>query len=240
MPQVFAARGLAKSYGGRMVVDHVDLELRQGEIVGLLGPNGAGKTTSFRMLIGLIRPDRGEITLDNASITRLPMFKRCRLGIGYLAQEHSVFRGLTVAQNLMAVLEHLNLSQSVRLQRRDLWLDAVGLRHLADRPADSLSGGEKRRLEIARCLVTGPSFLLLDEPFSGIDPKTVGELQTIIESLRKGRIGILVTDHNWRETLQVTQRSYIIEAGKVICHGDRETIIADQRVRDTYLGHGAT
>lgn len=236
MPERLHARQLVKTYSRRVVVDNVSLDLGRGEIVGLLGPNGAGKTTTFRMAIGLIHPDAGEIRLDDTPITRWPMYRRCRAGVGYLAQEPSVFRGLTVAENLIAVLEHLNLTRRKRQQRRDQLLESVGLEHLAAQRADRLSGGERRRLEIARCLATSPSFLLMDEPFSGIDPKAVAEIQRIIGELCRAGIGILVTDHNWRETLAVTQRAYIIGMGKVICHGNREQIMTDQRVRDVYLG----
>ncbi len=227
---------LVKGYGGRAVVDGVDIRVGRSEIVGLLGPNGAGKTTTFAMTVGYVRPDGGAIKLDERDITDLPMHERARLGIGYLAQEPSIFRKLSVEQNIMAVLETLELSHRERRQRLDRLLNELGITHLARQKADTLSGGEKRRLEITRALVTDPQFILLDEPFSGIDPITVFEAQEMIRELRKRGMGILLTDHNVRETLEITDRAYIMAEGRVLIAGTAHDLITDPRAREIYLG----
>jgi len=230
------AERLVKGYNGRPVVDGVELRVGRGEIVGLLGPNGAGKTTSFAMMVGYVRPDGGCITLDGNDITGMPMYQRARLGIGYLAQEPSIFRKLTVEQNIMAILETANLPRAVRRQRLDILLNELGITHLARQKAFTLSGGEKRRLEITRALVTNPNFILLDEPFSGIDPITVFEAQEIIRELRRRGLGILLTDHNVRETLEITDRAYIMAEGRVLIAGTARELITDPRAREIYLG----
>lgn len=229
-------RGLAKSYGGRRVVDQVDLNVHRGEIVGLLGPNGAGKTTTFYMVVGLIPPEEGRILFNGAEITRRPMHQRARVGIGYLAQEPSIFRRLTVEENILAILETLNLSRAERISRLGELLGELGLRALAKARADTLSGGERRRLEITRALVTRPTFLLLDEPFSGIDPIAVAECQEIIRGLKSRGLGILLTDHNVRETLSITDRSYLMAEGRVLITGGAEDLIQDPKARELYLG----
>jgi lipopolysaccharide export system ATP-binding protein len=227
---------LVKAYNNRPVVDGVDLVVRRGEIVGLLGPNGAGKTTTFAMMVGYVRPDGGRIILDSRPITDVPMYQRSRLGIGYLAQEPSIFRKLTVEQNIMAVLETLDLSRAERRHRLDLLLNELGITHLARQRAFTLSGGEKRRLEITRALVTNPTFILLDEPFSGIDPITVFEAQEMIRELRRRGLGILLTDHNVRETLEITDRAYIMAEGRVLIAGTAHELTTDARAREIYLG----
>ena len=227
---------LVKGYNGRPVVDGVDIRVRRGEIVGLLGPNGAGKTTTFAMMVGYVRPDGGRIQLDGRNITDVPMYRRARLGIGYLAQEPSIFRKLTVEENILAILETLNLSRAERRQRLDGLLNELGITHLARQKAFTLSGGEKRRLEITRALVTNPQFILLDEPFSGIDPITVFEAQEIIRELKKRGLGILLTDHNVRETLEITDRAYIMAEGRVLIDGNAQQLITDPRAREIYLG----
>ncbi len=227
---------VVKGYNGRPVVDGVDIRVGQGEIVGLLGPNGAGKTTTFAMTVGYVKPDGGRITLDGQNITDVPMYQRARMGIGYLAQEPSIFRKLTVEQNIMAILETLDLSRSARRQRLDALLNELGITHLARQRAFTLSGGEKRRLEITRALVTNPQFILLDEPFSGIDPITVFEAQEIIRELRNRGLGILLTDHNVRETLEITDRAYIMAEGRVLIAGPAHELITDPRAREIYLG----
>ena len=227
---------LVKGYNGRAVVDGVDLRVCRGEIVGLLGPNGAGKTTSFAMMVGYVRPDGGRILLDGDDMTDIPMYRRARLGIGYLAQEPSIFRKLTVEQNILAVLETLDLSRAERRHRLDQLLNELGITHLARQKAFTLSGGEKRRLEITRALVTDPKFILLDEPFSGIDPITVFEAQEIIRELKKRGLGILLTDHNVRETLEITDRAYIMAEGRVLIAGTAHELITDPRAREIYLG----
>ena len=227
---------LVKGYNSRAVVDGVDLRVGRGEIVGLLGPNGAGKTTSFAMMVGYVRPDGGRILLDGNDITDMPMYRRARLGIGYLAQEPSIFRKLTVEQNILAVLETLDLSRAERRHRLDQLLNELGVTHLARQKAFTLSGGEKRRLEITRALVTDPKFILLDEPFSGIDPITVFEAQEIIRELKKRGLGILLTDHNVRETLEITDRAYIMAEGRVLIAGTAHELITDPRAREIYLG----
>jgi len=230
-------KDLVKRYSGRAVVDHVSFSVGQGEIVGLLGRNGAGKTTTFRMTIGMITPDNGSVVFEGVDISGMPMFKRARRGMGYLSQEPSIFQRLTVRQNLHAILETMNLPRRQRRQRSDALLDQFGLTRMADQLARTLSGGERRKLEIARALVTNPVMILLDEPFSGVDPIAVEELQHEIRSLKDRGISILLTDHNVRETLTVTDRSYIIDNGKVFREGAPRDLINDEMVRKTYLGH---
>ena len=227
---------LVKSYNGRPVVDGVDLQVGRGEIVGLLGPNGAGKTTTFAMTVGYVQPDGGRIRMDGQDITGIPMYQRAHLGIGYLAQEPSIFRKMTVEQNIMAILETLNLSWLERRQRLDQLLNELGITHLARQKAYTLSGGEKRRLEITRTLVTRPQFILMDEPFSGIDPITVFEAQEMIRELKHRGMGILLTDHNVRETLEITDRAYIMAEGRVLITGTAHDLITDPRAREIYLG----
>jgi len=228
---------IGKSYGGRAVVRGVSLEIEQGEVVGLLGPNGAGKTTSFYMIVGLVRPDAGQVLCDGVDITRLPMYLRARHhGISYLPQEPSVFRKLTVEQNLLAVLETLPLTQEEREGRLQSLLSELDIGHLAKSKAGVLSGGERRRVEITRALVLNPSFLCLDEPFAGIDPITVIEIQRIIKFLRSRGIGVLITDHNVRETLGICDRAYIISEGRVLASGTPDEIVYNESVRKVYLG----
>ena len=230
------AKGLVKSYHHRKVVDHLDIEVKRGEIVGLLGPNGAGKTTTFYMIVGVIPPEEGQIIFDNNDITRLPIHVRSRFGIGYLAQESSVFRKLTVRENIMAVLETLPISIRERKKRLDNLLEELKIAHLANYKAYTLSGGERRRLEITRALVTNPSFILLDEPFSGIDPIVVADAQEIIRSLKEKGLGVLLTDHNVRETLSITDRAYLIANGKILISGTTDDLINDPKTREIYLG----
>ena len=231
-----ACQQLKKSYHGRNVVDGVDISISSGEIVGLLGPNGAGKTTTFAMTVGYVKPEAGRILLDGKDITPLPMHRRSRLGIGYLAQEPSIFRKMTVEQNILAILETLRLSRSERRRRLDQLLNELGITHLARQKAFTLSGGEKRRLEITRALVTHPQFILLDEPFSGIDPITVFEAQEMIRELKRRGLGILLTDHNVRETLEITDRAYIMAEGRVLISGTAHELITDTKAREIYLG----
>jgi len=231
---------ISKAYRGRKVVDDVSIKLVQGEVVGLLGPNGAGKTTSFYIIVGLISPDSGSVLLDGEDITNLPMYQRARRGISYLPQEPSVFRNLTVEENLMAILETLPLSRHARRERMETLIEELGLDKVRRNKGHSLSGGERRRVEIARSLVINPSFLLLDEPFSGIDPIQVLEIQKIIAELKRTGIGILVTDHNVRETLAVTDRAYIINNGRIFRTGSPEELGADPEVRRIYLGESFT
>ena len=235
MPE-FATERLVKGYNGRPVVDGVDIGVSRGEIVGLLGPNGAGKTTTFAMMVGYVKPDGGRLLLDGQNVSHVPMYQRSRLGIGYLAQEPSIFRKLTVEQNIMAVLETVDLSRSQRAQRLDMLLNELGITHLARQKAYTLSGGEKRRLEITRALVTNPQFILLDEPFSGIDPITVFEAQEMIRELKHRGLGVLLTDHNVRETLAITDRAYIMAEGRVLISGTAQDLITDPRAREIYLG----
>jgi lipopolysaccharide export system ATP-binding protein len=230
------ASDLRKAYRGRRVVDNVSLEIRQGEVVGLLGPNGAGKTTTFNILVGLVRPEYGRVLLDDEDITDLPMYLRARNGISYLPQEPSVFRKLTVEENLLAVLETLSLAPEQRRERVEELLAQMGLDGVRYSYAHVLSGGERRRLEIARSLVLSPSFMLLDEPFSGIDPLTVVDIQKIIADLSAAGIGVLITDHNVQETLAVTNRAYIISEGKILAAGTPAEISASADVRRIYLG----
>ncbi len=234
--QALEAKKLEKSYRGRKIVRGISMQVNQGEVVGLLGPNGAGKTTTFYMVVGLVRPDQGRVLLDGEDITKMPMYQRARNGIGYLPQEPSVFRKLTVAENLMAILETMDLAAIERKERRDQLLQELGIAHLADSKAYTLSGGERRRVEIARALTLSPKFILLDEPFAGIDPMAVQDIQGLISLLKKKKIGILITDHNVRETLAITDRAYIISDGKIIEAGTAAEITASQRVRQFYLG----
>lgn len=244
---ILEVHGLVKYYGRRKVVDGVNFEVNLGEVVGLLGPNGAGKTTSFRMATGQVSPNEGKVIFNGDDVTALPMFRRARLGMGYLAQETSVFRKLTVEQNVLAVLEVMpkhrtlgrKLSSSERYDHMERVLDRFGLTHLRKNNAARLSGGEKRRLEIARCLVCDPLLILLDEPFTGIDPPTIADIKNIIRSLRDQNIGILITDHQVREILSITERSYLIHQGKVFVHGSPSELVRNQDAIKTYIGHTA-
>jgi len=227
---------LTKSYRGRRVVDQVTVRLCQGEIVGLLGPNGAGKTTTFYLLTGLIRPEAGRVTLDGKDLTKAPMFRRARAGIGYLAQEPSVFRRMTVEENILAILETRRMSRHERRRALERMLDELGLRHLRKVRAYALSGGERRRLEITRALVTEPKFMLLDEPFAGVDPIAVHDIQTIVAGLRHRGIGVLITDHNVEQTLDIVDRAYIMFEGKVQAAGTVRELVYDERVAERYLG----
>ncbi len=232
--------GLVKEYGARRVVNEVSFSVRTSEIIGLLGKNGAGKTTTFRMTIGMIAPEEGSIRFKGRDVTKLPMYKRARLGMGYLSQEPSVFRGLTVEQNLNAILETTALPAAERVRKRDHLVDEFGLGKLLHSKASVLSGGEKRRLEIARALITDPALILLDEPFSGVDPIAVSDIQEIIFKLRDRGIGILLTDHNVRETLNTTDRSFIILDGGIIASGNRDEILSNENARKYYLGEKFT
>jgi lipopolysaccharide export system ATP-binding protein len=229
-------KGIAKSYDGKEVVKGVDILVKRGEIVGLLGPNGAGKTTTFYMVVGVIAPNRGQIIFDNVNITRMPIHERARFGIGYLSQEASIFRKLTVEENIMAILETLQISKAERKRRLTNLLEELNIAHLAKNKAFTLSGGERRRLEITRALVTNPSFILLDEPFSGIDPIVVNEAQEIIKELKEKGLGILLTDHNVRETLSITDRAYLIAEGKILISGSADELINNPQARQLYLG----
>lgn len=232
--------GLVKEYGGRRVVNHVEINVKRGEIVGLLGPNGAGKTTTFYMVTGIIHPDEGRIIFDKQDITGTPLHMRARFGIGYLSQEPSIFRKLTVEENIMSVLETLGFSPRERRRRCDELLDELKIAHLARNKAYTLSGGEKRRVEITRALVTNPMFILLDEPFSGIDPIAVAECQDIIKELKDKGLGILLTDHNVRETLTITDRAYLMAEGKILIAGTKDDLINDPKAREHYLGEKFT
>lgn len=234
--QLLETKGLSKSYGGRKVVDGLDITVGRSEIVGLLGPNGAGKTTTFYMAVGIVKPDGGKVMFDNEDITKKAIHHRCRLGMGYLAQEPSIFRKLTVEENILAVLETLKISPRERAKRLKSLLEELNIAHLAKSKAYTLSGGERRRLEITRALVTNPSFLLLDEPFSGIDPIVVAEAQEIIKDLRNRGLGILLTDHNVRETLAITDRAYLIAEGKILISGTTQDLVNDPSARKIYLG----
>ena len=229
-------RNLTKSYSGRTVVRNVSLEVKSGEVVGLLGPNGAGKTTTFYMVVGLTAPDSGHVLLEGKDVTSDPMYLRARKGIGYLPQEPSIFRGLTVEQNILAILETLDMARSARRARADELLNELKLAPLASSPAHTLSGGERRRVEITRALVISPLFILLDEPFAGIDPIAVTDIQTIIFHLKARGIGVLVTDHNVRETLRITDRAYIIHDGAVFRSGTPDELAGDEHVKRIYLG----
>ena len=234
--RLLEAKNLVKTYGGRRVVDGLSITVGRSEIVGLLGPNGAGKTTTFYMAVGIVQPDKGQIIFDQEDITRKSIHERCRLGMGYLAQEPSIFRKLTVEENIMAILETLHISPRERRKRLQALLEELNIAHLAKSKAYTLSGGERRRLEITRALVTNPSFLLLDEPFSGIDPIVVAEAQEIIRELKRRGLGILLTDHNVRETLSITGRAYLIAEGKILVSGSAEDLINDPESRKIYLG----
>ena len=229
-------KSLVKVYGGRRVVDGLNISVGRSEIVGLLGPNGAGKTTTFYMAVGIIQPNEGQIFFDNEDITRKSIHQRCRLGMGYLAQEPSIFRKLTVEQNILSILETLNIGPRERRKRLDSLLEELNIAHLAKSKAYTLSGGERRRLEITRALVTNPSFLLLDEPFSGIDPIVVAEAQEIIKDLKNRGLGILLTDHNVRETLSITDRAYLVADGRIMISGTADDLISDPDARKIYLG----
>ena len=229
-------KGLEKSYSGRKVVSGVDILVKRGEVVGLLGPNGAGKTTTFYMVVGIIAPEKGRIIFDNEDITHLPIHERSRLGIGYLAQDSSVFRKLSVEDNIMAILEALPLTSNQREKRLKELLNELNIAHLAKARAYTLSGGERRRLEITRALVTRPSFILLDEPFSGIDPIVVSEAQAIIKELKARGLGVLLTDDNVRETLSITDRAYLISEGKILISGTAQDLIDNPQARSVYLG----
>ena len=235
--QILRTEGMVKRYGKRTVVNEVEVNVRRGEIVGLLGPNGAGKTTSFYMIVGLVPPNAGRIIFNGEDVTKLPMYKRARLGMGYLPQEESIFRKLTVEQNLMAILETLPLNKKQRVARADELLEQFGITHVRKNIALTLSGGEKRRLTIARSLITNPNLLMLDEPFSGVDPIAVAEVQQIILSLReRANLGIVITDHNVRETLTIVDRAYLMYDGKVVREGTRDFLINDPVSRQLYLG----
>ncbi len=227
---------IQKTYKGRAVVKGVTIEVNQGEIVGLLGPNGAGKTTSFYMIVGLVKPDQGTVFLDDIDITKYPMYKRAQLGIGYLPQEVSVFRKLSVEDNILAILEMTKLNKAQRLERLEQLLEEFSLTHVRKNLGHSLSGGEKRRTEIARALATNPKFVLLDEPFAGVDPIAVEDIQSIIADLRNKNIGILITDHNVQETLSITDRAYLLFEGNILKAGTAEELASDEQVRKVYLG----
>lgn len=231
-----SAQGISKAYNSRKVVDDVTIHINKGEIVGLFGPNGAGKTTTFYMVIGFIKPNGGRILLNNEDITDLPMFMRARKGITYLPQEPSVFKKMTVEDNLKSILEFLDVDRALISHRIIELLESFKLEHLAKNNAESLSGGERRRLEIARALMTSPQFMLLDEPFSGIDPLSVSDLKKIIDGLKKRDIGILLSDHNVRESLPICDRAYVVNNGKVLLEGTPETVARDKIVREVYLG----
>lgn len=230
------AENLVKAYKGKEVVKGISLEVNQGEIVGLLGPNGAGKTTSFYMIVGLIKPNSGNIVLDKVNITKYPMYKRAQHGIGYLAQEASVFRKLSIEDNIMSVLELTDLSKEERHEKMETLIEEFGLNHIRKNRGDLLSGGERRRTEIARALATDPNFILLDEPFAGVDPVAVEDIQRIVAQLKNKNIGILITDHNVQETLAITDRTYLMFEGSILKHGQPEELAEDEMVRKVYLG----
>ena len=234
--EILRTEKLLKKYGGRAVVNGVDINLKRGEIVGLLGPNGAGKTTSFYMIVGLVRPNGGRVIFQGEDVTEYAMYRRARMGMGYLPQEESIFRKLTVEQNIMAILEMLPLTKSERRNRCEELLAQFGIEHVARQEALTLSGGEKRRLTIARSLVTKPALLMLDEPFSGVDPIAVYDVQQIIQNLRDSGLGILITDHNVRETLNIVNRAYLIHEGKVLSEGPKDFLLTDPISRQFYLG----
>ncbi len=236
MQDLILTKDLVKTYHGRNAVDGVNIRVGRGEVVGLLGPNGAGKTTTFYMIVGLIKPNRGQVLFDRRDVTALPMHQRARFGLGYLSQEPSIFRKLTVEENVMAILEMLPLSPAERRKRKEMLLEQLGIARLAKQRAYTLSGGERRRLEITRAMVTNPSALLLDEPFSGVDPLAVYDVQEIIRDLKTRGLGILITDHNVRETLTIVDRAYLICEGKVLREGSSAFLIEDQLSRELYLG----
>ncbi|MFC1729381.1 LPS export ABC transporter ATP-binding protein [candidate division KSB1 bacterium] len=233
---VLRSENLTKIYSKRRVVNNVSVEIRQGEIVGLLGPNGAGKTTTFYQITGMIRPTSGKVFLSDNEITRLPMYKRARLGIGYLSQEPSIFRKLTVEDNLMAILQTVGASKKKRRELLEMFLDELGIRKLRKNYAYTLSGGERRKVEITRALITNPKFILLDEPFAGVDPIAVEEIQRIVHDLKNRNIGVLITDHNVHETLSITGRAYLLFEGKVLKSGTAEFLANDEEARKMYLG----
>lgn len=230
------AENITKKYGRRTVVKGVSMEVNRGEIVGLLGPNGAGKTTSFYMIVGLIQPNNGQVFLDGTNITNLPMYKRARLGIGYLPQEASVFRKLSVEDNILAILQMTNLSKKEQKNKLEQLIDEFSLNHVRKNRGDLLSGGERRRTEIARALAVDPNFILLDEPFAGVDPIAVEDIQSIVNQLKYRNIGVLITDHNVQETLAITDRSYLMFEGNILKHGLPEDLAEDETVREVYLG----
>lgn len=236
MSRKLSAQGLEKSYKGRIVVCGINLEVNSGEVIGLLGANGAGKTTTFYMVAGLIHPDKGHVYLDEQNLTGLPLYTRAKAGISYLAQEKSIFQGLSVQDNLMAILENIDISPFERKERQDQLLEDFGLTHVAKNKSYSLSGGEQRRLEFARALVIDPAFILMDEPFSGIDPIAVLNIQNIIEGLKKKGIGILISDHNVRETLGICDKAYILNHGKILEYGEPSVIASSPKAREIYLG----
>lgn len=233
---ILQVQGLVKHYGGRAVVNHLSFEVKRGEIVGLLGPNGAGKTTAFYMTVGLIRPDKGKVIFRENEVTKVPMHERSRMGMGYLAQEPSVFRGLTVEENILCILESLPLSKQERKQRLEELLGELHLEHLAKKKAGTLSGGERRRVEITRALATHPTFLMLDEPFANIDPLSIQDLAHLIRLLAQKNISILITDHNAREIFAVVEKAYLIQEGKVTFEGKVDALISNEEVRRSYLG----
>ncbi|MGE4440363.1 MAG: LPS export ABC transporter ATP-binding protein [Desulfomicrobium sp.] len=235
---ILTGQNLAKRYGARDVVRDINLDVRQGEVVGVLGPNGAGKTTTFYMLAGIVKPTRGNVLLDGLDITHWPLHRRARAGMSYLPQESSIFRKLTVRQNLQLILEYSGFSRDEQNRTADRLLDELGITRLSEQLAAYLSGGERRRLEIARALIQNPKFILLDEPFAGIDPLAVDDIQTIIEGLRDKGIGVLISDHNVRETLQICDRAYLVYDGQIILNGSPEEIVADPDARKVYLGEG--
>jgi lipopolysaccharide export system ATP-binding protein len=233
---IIETKNLVKIYGQRKVVDNVSLQVEQGTIVGLLGPNGAGKTTTFYMVVGIAKPDAGTVTLDGQDISQLPMYQRAQLGIGYLPQEASIFRKMTVEENLMSILETTALSHEEQIQKMEALIEEFDIGHIRNSIGTALSGGERRRVEIARSLATDPAFILLDEPFAGIDPIAVADIQSMIAHLAKRGIGILITDHNVRETLSIVDKAYILASGKVLLHGDSESIANDPVAKKYYLG----
>ena len=233
---ILRADNIIKYYGKRAVVKGVSVQVKQGEIVGLLGPNGAGKTTSFYMMVGLVKPNEGAVYLDDTDITKLPMYKRAQMGIGYLAQEASVFRKMSVEDNILSVLEMTKLSKKEQLEKCGSLLDEFSLKHVRKNKGDLLSGGERRRTEIARALATNPRFILLDEPFAGVDPIAVEDIQQIVAKLKDKNIGILITDHNVHETLKITDRAYLLFEGNILKQGTAEELAADEQVRKVYLG----
>lgn len=229
---------LRKSYRKRVVIREVGLELKRGEVVALLGPNGSGKTTSFYAIAGLIVPEGGKVTIDGQDVTTMPMYRRAKLGIGYLPQEMSIFRGLSVEDNIMAILDITHKSRAKRRERLEELLSEFSIEHLRRAPALALSGGERRRVEIARCLAADPKYLLLDEPFAGVDPISVGDIRHLVADLKKRRIGVLITDHNVRETLEIVDRAYILHDGKVLMSGSPDEVVENENVRRVYLGDG--
>lgn len=233
---ILRAENIIKKYGKRTVVQGVSIDVKQGEIVGLLGPNGAGKTTSFYMIVGLVQPNEGQIFLDDKNITKLPMYKRAQMGIGYLPQEVSVFRKLSVEDNISAILEMMDLTKTQQKEKLESLIEEFGLGHVRKNLGHNLSGGEKRRTEIARALASDPSFILLDEPFAGVDPIAVEDIQSIVATLKQKNIGILITDHNVQETLSITDRAYLLFEGKILKAGTAEELAADEQVRRVYLG----